>query len=259
MSGRLAGKVGLITGGASGIGAATARRFASEGARVVVVDVNDDGAQTVVREIAASGGEASAFHADVTDTRASEAMIRHAVDRFGRLDVLHNNATRGTWSMLADLTVEAWNETVAVNLTAYFLATKFALPVMVRQGGGAIVNMSSAAAVLAEDGLAPYSAAKAGVISLTRSTAAEYGRWNVRCNCICPGMIETPPTRALFGSAPGVRDRITERIPLGRIGKPEEVANVVLFLASDEAAFVTGAAYLVDGGAMCTRALRLMG
>ena len=253
------GKVALITGGGSGIGEASAKRFALEGAKVLVVDINEDSAAQVEHEIRMAGGAASVFRADVAQPREAEAMIRHAVRSFGRLDILHNNATSGDGGFLADVTPEAWNRTLAVNLTAPFLATKYALPVMIEQGGGVIVNTSSAAALSAEHGLGTYAAAKAGVISLTRSTAIEYGRHNIRANCIVPGAIATPPTMAFAGAVEGVRERMERANPFRRLGRPEEVANLVLFLASDEASFITGAAYLIDGGAMSTHNIGLMG
>lgn len=272
MAGRVEGKVALITGGGSGIGEATAKRFAQEGAKVVVVDINEEGAYRVAREIQASGGQSSVFRADVADPKDAEAMIKHAVDTFGRLDVLHNNATALEVGRVADLTVEGWNRTMAVNLTATFLGTKFALPVMIRQGGGVIINTASISGMGGDYGLAAYNAAKAGVINFTRTTAIEYARHNIRVNCVCPGAIATPPLLALIGQREGTfphlmtapasaparemtaedRQRMRQSLenahPIGRLGKPEEIANVVLFLASDEAAFVTGAAYVADGG-----------
>jgi NAD(P)-dependent dehydrogenase (short-subunit alcohol dehydrogenase family) len=258
MAGRLDGKVALITGAASGIGAATARRFAREGAKVVAVDIDQDGARRVVDEIRAAGGQACALRADVAEARDAEAMVRQAVETFGGLDVLHNNATSGGAGFLGEMAHEEWNRTVAVNLTAPWLASRFALPVM-QARGGAIVNMSSAVALMAEHGLGAYAAAKAGVISLTRSLAIEYGRYKIRVNCICPGAIETPPTRALIGAVEGMREKIVRANPLGRLGTAEEVASLVLFLASEEASFITGATYLVDGGAMATHNLGLLG
>lgn len=274
MAGRVTGKVALITGGGSGIGEATAKRFCQEGAKVVVVDINEEAAQRVVRALQAAGGQASAFRADVADPKAAEAMIAHAVNTFGRLDVLHNNATALEVGRVADLTVEGWNRTIAVNLTATFLGTKFALPIMIRQGGGAIINTASISGLGGDYGLAAYNAAKAGVINFSRTTALEYARYNIRVNCVCPGAIDTPPLQAMTGQREGnfphlmiapastqtqpltvaqrqqLRQRLAKAHPLGRLGKPEEIANVVLFLGSEEASFITGAAYVADGGIM---------
>jgi NAD(P)-dependent dehydrogenase (short-subunit alcohol dehydrogenase family) len=184
----------------------------------------------VASEIRAEGGEASAFRADVADARD-----------------------------LGDLTLEQWNRVLAVNLTAPFLATKFALARMIEQGGGVIVNMSSAVAMSAEHGLGAYAAAKAGVVSLTRSTAIEYARHHIRANCILPGAIATPPTMMFIATVEGARDRIESATPFRRLGRPEEVANLVLFLASDEASYINGAAYFIDGGAAATHNIGLMG
>jgi NAD(P)-dependent dehydrogenase (short-subunit alcohol dehydrogenase family) len=248
MGGRVAGKVALVTGGASGIGAATARRLAREGAKVVIVDLDAEGAEGIAGDIRAAGGEAAALHADVTVPEASEAMIRHAVDTFGRLDVLHNNATAFETALVADATVEGWARTLAVNLTAPFLAAKFAIPVMIRQGGGVIVNTASTAGLVAGAGYAAYGAAKAGVMSLTRSIATEYARHGIRANCICPGLVATPPIAAIASAAPAALEAMKRTNLLGRLGEPDEIASLVVFLASDEAAYVTGATYVIDGG-----------
>jgi meso-butanediol dehydrogenase / (S,S)-butanediol dehydrogenase / diacetyl reductase len=283
MAGRVQEKVVLITGGGSGIGEATAKRFGVEGAKVVVVDINEEAAQRVARELQAAGGQASAFRADVADPPAAAAMITYAVNTFGRLDVLHNNATALEVGPVAELTVEGWNRTLAVNLTAPFLGTKFALPGMIRQGGGVIINTASISGLGGDYGLAAYNAAKAGVINFTRTTALEYARYNIRVNCVCPGAIDTPPMQAMTGQREGnfphlmvaparvqtqplsvaqrqqLRQRLAKAHPLGRLGRPEEIANVVLFLASDEASFITGAAYVADGGVMAHTGIPALG
>lgn len=271
MAGRFEGRVALVTGAASGIGAATARRFAREGARVVIADIDEAGAKQVADEIAGVGGTAIPIRADVSDPREVEAVIARAVEAFGRLDVLHNNATLVEVGRIADLTLEGWNRTLAVNLTATFLGIRHALPVMRDQGGGAIINTASISGLAGDYGLAAYNAAKAGVVNLTRAAAVELARYRIRVNAICPGAVETPLLGSLLGdndpvphwiparagrSIPSAeqRQRFRERLekshPLGRLGSPDEIAAVACFLASDDAAFITGAAIVADGGVM---------
>ena len=245
----------LVTGGGSGIGEATCRRLASEGAKVVVVDIDEASAQRVAGEI---GG--TAFRADVANPVQSEAMIEHAVETYGRLDVLDNNATGGgTIGRIADIDLEAWNRALAVNLTAPFLAIKFALPVMLGQGKGAIVNIASNAALQAEEGLGAYASAKAGLLALTRNVAAEYGRRGIRCNVVSPGAVETPPTKAFVAAVDGIRAKMERANTLRRLGQPDELAAAVAFLASDDASFVNGALYVVDGGAHAANQVGLIG
>jgi NAD(P)-dependent dehydrogenase (short-subunit alcohol dehydrogenase family) len=252
----IAGKVALITGGASGIGEATARRFAEEGARVVIADIDAAGAERVAAEI---GERAVAITADITQAAAAEAMVQRALESFGRLDVVHNNAASGFPGRIADLDPESWRRTVDLNLSGHFLVTHAALPAMLAAGGGVFVNMSTAAALMVEEGLGAYAAAKAGVIALTRQVAVEYGRRGIRANCICPGAISTPPTLAFIRAVDGVQARMEAATPLRRLARPEEVAGVVVFLASDDAAFINGAVLPVDGGATADNSVGLMG
>jgi len=270
MAGRFDGKVALITGAASGIGAATARRFASEGARVIVADINEAGASEVAEKI---GPAAIAVCADVSAPRDVEAMIERARKAFGRLDILHNNATLMEVGPIAHLTLDGWNRTLAVNLTGAFLGMKHALPVMREQGGGVIVSTASISGLAGDFGLGAYNAAKAGLVNLTRTAALEFARYRIRVNCVCPGAIDTPLLGSLLGtnepvphwilasgaagrSALGAeerrryRERLEKAHPLGRLGSADEIAAVVCFLASDDAAFITGAAIVVDGGIM---------
>jgi meso-butanediol dehydrogenase/(S,S)-butanediol dehydrogenase/diacetyl reductase len=246
-----AGKVGLVTGGASGIGRAVAIGFGRQGGAVAVADLNHERAQAVAAEIIAAGGKALALAMDVTNQTDLEAGIETTLGKFGRLDFLHNNAfgvpATSTYGPIAQLDNATWDHTLNVALTATFKGMRAVIPVMARQGGGSIVNTASVSGLFGDRGMAAYNTAKAGVINLTRAASLEYGRQGVRINCVCPGIIETPLTadtlaQGYYGEA------IRKRLPLARAGKPEEVANVVLFLASDLASYVTGAAYVVDGG-----------
>src|SRR2546421_8100296 len=251
---RFDGKVGLVTGAGSGIGRATAIGFAARGGAVAVADINGENANKVVAEIVAAGGKALAIVADVTRPADIDLMVSRTTSAFGRLDFLHNNAfglpvaqtSTQVASRTADVDDDVWHHMIDVGLTAVFRAMKRAIPVMRAHGGGAIVNTASISGLRADYGIAAYNAAKAGVINLTRVVAIEYARYGIRCNCICPGAIETP---LLVGSAsPEMLEKFREVIPLGRLGRPEEMANVALFLASDLASFVTGAAFVADGG-----------
>jgi len=245
---RMANKAVLVSGAASGIGEACAKTYAREGARVVVADMNAEGGERVVAEIKAAGGEAAFTPVNILDTGDIETMVAFTVETFGAIDVLHNNAQTTAAGRIGDITLEDWRRAIEGGLTSYWYASKLAVAHMLRQGGGAIVNTASVSGVAGDFGLGPYNASKAGVVNMTRVFAIEYARKNIRCNALLPGPIGTPPLRAREKSDPVTMDRIKDAIPMGRLGTPQEMANVALFLASDEAGFVTGAAYVADGG-----------
>jgi meso-butanediol dehydrogenase / (S,S)-butanediol dehydrogenase / diacetyl reductase len=245
---RLDDKVSLITGAASGIGAATARTFAREGAAVMVADINDEGGHRMVAEIRDAGGTAEFVHADIGQSQQVEAMIKSTVDRFSRLDILHNNAVFTAVGHIGEVTLEGWQQTIDVGLTAYWYATKCAIAHMMPAKRGAIINTASISGLSADYMMGAYNTIKAGVINLTRATAIEYARKGIRCNAVCPGLTATPPLLGIMNASPNVMNKFCETIPMGRLGDPQEIANVVLFLASDEASYVTGAFFVVDGG-----------
>jgi meso-butanediol dehydrogenase/(S,S)-butanediol dehydrogenase/diacetyl reductase len=247
---RLENKICLVTGGGSGIGEACAKTYAREGGTVVVVDRNLEGANRVAGAIRDSGGVAETFEANVGALDQVEAMIKFALDKFGRLDVLHNNAIFSVMgTRAADIELKGWQRTMDVSLTAYWYASKLALNLaMLKQGRGVILNTASVSGLTGDYLQCAYNVAKAGVVNMTRVIAIEYARKGIRCNAICPGPTLTPGIRGLGkGSDQGLH-RVAEGIPMGRLGDPQEVANVALFLASDEASFVTGGAMVVDGG-----------
>ena len=245
---RLKDKVALISGSGSGIGEATAKRLAAEGAAVVVADLNEEGARRVAEEIRGAGGQAEALKANIGSPPEVENMIKFAVAKFGQLDILHNNAIRLYTGRLGEMSLENWRKSVEVGLTAYFYATRCALEVMLPRRTGVIINTGSVSGLAADYGLGAYNAIKAGVINLTRATAIENARKGIRCNAVCPGAIATPPIMKMRRAQPDLA-RITEQaIPMGRYGEPNEIANVVLFLASDEASYINGAIIVVDGG-----------
>jgi NAD(P)-dependent dehydrogenase (short-subunit alcohol dehydrogenase family) len=247
---RLQGKVAVITGGASGMGRATAIRFAAEGAGVVIADLNSQGAENVLSEIAAAGGRAVFQRTDVSSEADIKSLIDRAVREYGRLDITYNNAgIGGATGHLNEVTVEDWDKTFAVLTRAVFLGIKHSIEPMRKVGGGSIISTSSVAGLKGAAGLSAYSAAKAAVVNLTESAAIEYGRDRIRVNCICPGGVITP---LVYRGQPGGEEAATKSMaktqPIPRAGRPEDIANMALFLASDESEWVTGAAMVVDGG-----------
>ncbi len=233
-----------MTGGASGIGEAVARRFAAEGARVLVVDLDVERGKRLESELSA----VTFLELDIGQSASCRRMVEAAVERFGRLDVLVNNAFWARGGRIHKLDDEGWARTIRVTQDAVFYGIRAAFGPMLEQRSGAIVNTASISGLGGDDGMAAYNAAKAAVVNLTRTAALEAAPRGVRVNCVCPGLIDTPAVQRAFLAQPGRRERVGARVPLGRLGRPEDVANVIAFLASDEAAYVTGAAYVVDGG-----------
>ena len=249
--GRLDGKIAIVTGAASGIGRASAILFAREGARLVIVDQNAEGLAETAGSISKSGGSAHTFAADTSQEENVKAFVHHAVASFGALDVLYANAgVSGGLVPLFEQTVELWLHILQTNLIGTFLALKHAAAHMVERGAGSIVLTASVAGLRANAGIAPYSASKAGVISLAQTAANSLLGTGVRVNAICPGLIETGMTRSLFEAARerGSQGRIGQLNPLQRAGAAEEIAAMALFLASDESSYINGQAYAVDGG-----------
>ena len=245
---RLEGKVAFISGGSRGMGAEEARLFAREGAKVVIGDVLEDEGQQLAAQIGEAGGEALFVALDVTSEEQWQAAIAATVAQFGKLDILVNNAGISAHGTIETTTAEAWDRLMDINAKGVFLGTKVAIPEMRRAGGGSIINISSQLGIVGVDNSSPqYQASKGAVRLLTKATAVQYARENIRCNSVHPGPIVTPMTES--GRADPDRNRVTlSRIPLGRYGEAEDVAYGVLFLASDESSYMTGSELVIDGG-----------
>lgn len=246
--GRFDGKVAIITGGAGAIGRATARRLTRDGCRVVVADLDERRASAVAAEL---GDSAIGVGVDVTDEESVRSLVARAIERFGRVDILHNNAGVLLPGSVTELSRAQWDRTLAVNVTGAFLCSKHVIPVMQRAGGGSIIHTSSTSGFVGEPGIAAYCASKGAVVMLAKQMAIDYARQGIRVNAICPGWIDTPfndPVIERTGGREALQPYVEQMVPMGRQGTPEEVADVVAFLASDDSRLMTGSAVVVDAG-----------
>jgi NAD(P)-dependent dehydrogenase (short-subunit alcohol dehydrogenase family) len=246
MAGRIAGKTAVVTGGCSGIGLATVRRFAEEGARVVIGDIDDARGPDLAEEV-----RGTYVHVDVTDKEQVDVLFRTAKDTYGSVDIAFNNAgiSPPEDDSILDTDLEAWKRVQDVNLTSVYLCCKAALPYMREQGSGSIINTASFVAVMgAATSQISYSASKGGVLSMSRELGVQFAREGIRVNALCPGPVNTPLLQELFASDPERAARRLVHVPVGRFAEPVEMANAVLFLASDESSFITASTFLVDGG-----------
>ena len=249
MTPQFSGKVALVTGGASGLGRASAIALAQEGAKIMVSDVSVSEGETTARMISTAGGQAIFVRADVTNSAEVEALIQETVKAFGRLDLALNNAgIDGVRARTADYPEDVWHQVININLTGVFLCMKFELPLMVKQGSGVIINMSSVAGVTGFPGHAAYTASKHGVIGLTKTAAIDYAKAGIRVNAICPAYTRTPMLSRMLDRNPEFEAKLISRVPLRRLGTAAEVAQAVIYLFSDAAAFITGHALVMDGG-----------
>jgi len=248
---RFQDKVVVITGAGTGMGRATALRFAREGARVVVVDWKAENGKETVNQIQARQGKAVLVVADVSQSEGARHIAQEAVSAFGGIDILCNNAGILYYGTVVDTPEEDWDRVLDINLKGIYLCSKYCIPEMIRRGGGAIINTASVHGLATQKEMAAYAASKGGVIALTRNMALDYAPYGVRVNCVCPGTIDTPMLDYALQLEPDpvtARKEFEAMHPLGRVGRPEEVAELILFLASDQASFITGAPYLIDGG-----------
>ena len=243
------GTVALVTGGSSGIGFATCLAFAREGARVVIADISAEGGEKAERMIKEAGGEGTFVKTDVSRAAEVEALVKRAVESYGRLDYAFNNAgIEGTMASTVDCTEENWDRTIDINLKGVWLCMKYEIPQMLRRGKGAIVNMASVAGLVGSPNSPAYCASKGGVIQLTRTAALEYATAGIRINAVCPGAIRTPMIERVIAAQPDMREALATMHPIGRMGEPEEIAEAVIWLCSPAASFVTGQALAIDGG-----------
>ncbi|MEL6601863.1 MAG: glucose 1-dehydrogenase [Cyanobacteria bacterium J06614_10] len=251
MAGRLQDKACVVTGAGSGIGKASAERLAEEGAKVLCVDIDAESVSSTAKGIQSSGGVADAFTADISDPAKAGGFVQGCVERYGRIDVLVNNAGVNLPCVFHEATDELIDRTLNVNVRGTMYASRAAIPHMLKQGKGAIVNISSVNGLVSEPYLTVYSASKGAIVMLTRGIALDYAKQNIRCNCICPGWVDTPINYAhaeMLGGIDKVYESIDSVQPIGRPGEPREIANLVLFLASDESSLMTGSVVTADGG-----------